>query len=328
MKKATLILSGKRQDFWCEAGVGEWGMPACRRVSLEFVDASNDALLTADWQGTGCKAPEETSLSAAEMEDFDKTPDSYVWTYDEQQETFILTSCPAGHKLVNSSGEGFKAELQKCVSCKAGQYILDQMRGCQNCPKGADCPDGDAFLPKAVGSAWEEAEHLTATGEYVRVKRIVMCPPGHALEREAENPSNDNCVRCERTTYRLEPSYVNSTEFEAQCLPCDPKAECAGGDVAESVEGYWRFQPLPWDEMYEYLPGSGSNCQGREGQPCLFPNQGFVPMRGWEQVEMVCTTLPGGGDELYCARPIPQKLLVASRRQGSENGIDVLILTD
>ena len=253
-------------------------------------------------------------MTAAEIEELDNTPDEYLWTYDEQQETFVLNSCPPGHQLVNSSGEGFKAELQKCVSCKIGQYILDQFRGCNDCPRGADCPNGAALLPKAAGSAWEEVEHLTTTGEYILVKRITMCPPGYELTREPNIPTNDNCALCGKTTYRLEPSYVNSSS--PQCLACDPKANCAGGDVAEAVEGYWRFQPIRWDETYEYLPDA--SCEGKEGQACLFPNRGFVPMQGWgeEQVEMICTPLPGGGDDLYCARPIPQKPSLSSRRQG------------
>jgi hypothetical protein len=142
----------------------------------------------------------------------------------------------------------------------------------------ACAPDGVTFLPNSPGSVWEEQEHAKG-----RVVRVTECPPGYSLNREEDTPINDACVKCAPFSYRLEPSYVNSSK--PHCRPCDPKATCDGGAVVESKQGYWRFQPEPWDDTYEYLPGSG--CEGRAGMPCLFPNQGFVPMQAWEQQEMV-----------------------------------------
>jgi hypothetical protein len=154
----------------------------------------------------------------------------------------------------------------------------------QECPKGgiaACAPDGVTFVSTAPGSVWEEQEH-----EKGRVVRVAMCPAGYALKREEDAPVNDACVKCERTSYRLEPAYVNSSL--PHCRACDPKAFCPGGNVVESKQGYWRFQPEPWDETYEYLPGGGEGfCEGKAGKPCLFPNQGFVPMQAWGQQEMV-----------------------------------------
>ena len=224
-----------------------------------------------------------------------------VW--EEEDAVYRLKRCAPGYLLRNAT-----IDSQGCTACGVSKYIIEGSTACVDCPVGAACPDG-LFQP-ARQSKWQVEHDAQGVLKY----RIVSCPTGHALIRVQKNPLSDNCESCKRGEYRLEPSYVNSSY--PQCQPCDPKAVCAGGDVAEAVEGYWRFQPLVWDETYEYLPDS--RCAGKEGKPCLFPSpsRGFVPMRGWEQVEMVCMPLPGGGDKLYCARPIPQKL-IRSRRQGN-----------
>ena len=61
-----------------------------------------------------------------------------VW--EVSQGIYRLVSCPAGHQLVNSTGEGiFSQENQFCKACSLGQYIIDPNRDiCQGCPKGTE----------------------------------------------------------------------------------------------------------------------------------------------------------------------------------------------
>ena len=44
-----------------------------------------------------------------------------------------------------------------------------------------------------------------------------------------------------------------------------------------------------------------------EGSPCLFPDEGFVPLQKWKEEQMTCRLLPGGGDDIFCARPIKRQ---------------------
>ena len=83
--------------------------------------------------------------------------------------------------------------------------------------------------------------------------------------------------------------------------------------MVEARAGYWRFQPVAWDDVYEYLPGA--TCL-EQGKPCLFPEEGFILMRGWRQQPMACVVLPGGGEELFCARP--RRQVAGLRRQGGD----------
>jgi len=106
---------------------------------------------------------------------------------------------------------------------------------------------------------------------------------------------------------------VNSTK--PHCQDCDPKADCRGKDVVESIDGYWRFQPDRWDDDFEYL--DSATCRA-EGDPCLFPDQGYVPLGGWSQGPMTCSRLAGGGDRLYCARPLSDAK--ATRRKSGGGG--------
>jgi Ca2+-binding EF-hand superfamily protein len=251
-------------------------------------------------------------------------PDDYLWVWEaaevdgEQVETIVLKSCPPGHRLVNSSGSGFNPALQKCLPCGRGRYILDMYALCEECPKGADCRDGDMFEPFAPGSVWEEIElsaagSLASVAEYRRVKRVLECPPGYAILYDEALPVNDDCQPCERGTYRLEPCWRNSSV--PHCILCDPRATCPGRDVVEAVAGYWRVQLLRWGTTHEYLPEASLACAGRAGQACLFPREGLYWLDGWQERSMTCMPLPGGGDELFCARPILVERDASSRRQ-------------
>ena len=250
-------------------------------------------------------------------------PDVYVWAWEAavvdgaEVETFVLKSCPPGHRLVNNSGSGFNQALQKCLPCGRGRYILDMYALCEDCPKGARCPDGDAFEPLAIDSVWEEVELSHSGTEYRRVKRVLECPPGHALEYDEALPINDNCMPCEPGTYRLDPSTRDSSK--EQCLSCDPRAKCPGKDAVEAVAGYWRVQLLRWGTTHEYLPEASIACASKAGRPCLFPSEGSYALAGWKHRSMTCSLLPGGGDELFCARPLMVESDASLRRQKGDS---------
>ena len=60
---------------------------------------------------------------------------------------YVLTSCPSGYQLVNStSGTSkgtFSNDLQDCKACQIGQYIINPNTDtCQPCPSGLTCSDG------------------------------------------------------------------------------------------------------------------------------------------------------------------------------------------
>ena len=135
---------------------------------------------------------------------------------------------------------------------------------------------------------------------------------GHTLVREEDFPDADACTPCKINTYRLERSFLNSTGDH--CRTCEPKANCRGQNIVEAVEGYWRFNPLPWDETFEYLPET--DCF-TEHETCLFPDQGWTLFAAWKETTMSCIKLPGGGGELFCARLLP--VVSASRRTSTSN---------
>ena len=54
---------------------------------------------------------------------------------------YILTSCPAGYQLINSTAgtsQGvFSTDIQQCIACQPGKYIINPNTDvCQNCPPG------------------------------------------------------------------------------------------------------------------------------------------------------------------------------------------------
>ena len=245
----------------------------------------------------------------------DAAQEDHVWEFDESKLAFVLKSCPPGHQMVNSSNGVFNPTLQQCAACGAAKYIIDREAPCMDCPKGADCPDGAQFLPLAVGSVWEE---VRASNGGIQ-KRLVQCPAGYELNREEALAIGDACTMCLPGSYRLIPSTLadlrasQTNSSSPQCTPCDPKAECLGSDIVEAKDGYWRYNPKPWDtaEMdnaFEFLPDVVCSF---EGEVCLFPEGSFF-RSGWTEATMRCMRLPGGGDGLICARAAAQR---ATRRQ-------------
>jgi hypothetical protein len=258
-----------------------------------------------------------------EVKGMDAAQDDHVWEFDELLQSFVLKVCPPGHQLINSSAGIFNPVLQRCDACGAAKYIIDRGAPCMDCPKGAFCPDGAQFLPLAVGSVWEE---VRASNGGIQ-KRLVQCPAGYALARDLREAVaiGDECRPCPKSTYRLIPSTLadlNSSTADPtnqpQCKPCDQKATCQGSDNVEAIPGYWRLNPTPWgtDEMdnaFEYIPDFP--CQV-DREICLFP-EGLFVRSGWSDNAglggtMRCMRLPGGGDQLFCARATAQR---ATRRQ-------------
>jgi hypothetical protein len=182
-----------------------------------------------------------------------QNPNDYVWEYvvectDQTQPCdpaqvpgFYLRGCPRGTQLINSTIGSYKFNLvaQQCSPCGALNYILDPNSGgeCQECPKGARCPDGDLFIPDPDGSEWEIV--YSGSRKLNMVKRIVSCPPGYFMERDNRYPLEDRCLRCDANTYLLD-----QNNFSA-CLNCPVGATCAGLDDVTTLEGFWR-QPDNW----------------------------------------------------------------------------------
>jgi len=211
-------------------------------------------------------------------------PPDYVWEYvvkcteqtqpcdPSQVNAFYLRKCPGGTQLVNATigSNNFDLLSQQCVPCGPLNYIVDPGSGgsCQECPKGAFCPDGDLFVPKPVDSEWEII--WSGPRGLDAVKRVVSCPPGYYMLREEKYPLEDECVRCEASTYLLDKS-----NFSA-CLNCPVGATCAGGDDVTALQGFWR-QPDAWTNNWTISRRSGSDGLWNDGgeMPPVFQRVGI-----------------------------------------------------
>ena len=90
---------------------------------------------------------------------------------------YILVGCPPGHALLNAVEGRFSQDVQQCVACQTGQYVLNpnsSIFSCRACPTGAIC-DGSGLKGAVAGSLWEAN---ASTGVYM----LVSCPAGYALE--------------------------------------------------------------------------------------------------------------------------------------------------
>lgn len=188
-----------------------------------------------------------------------ENPMDFVWEYvfecinetqpcDPQQvPNFYLRKCPPGSQLVNTSAsvyesiQDFSVEIQKCNPCGPTYYIVDPNSGgkCQDCPKGALCPDGDKFIPVPEGSEWEVV--YSGNRFLNAVKRLVTCPPGYYMIRKEAYPLEDQCLKCEANTYLLD-----RNNFSA-CLNCPVGATCDGGNDVTASKGFWK-QPDNWTD--------------------------------------------------------------------------------
>ena len=126
---------------------------------------------------------------------------------------YILTDCPKGYELVNSSertsaGE-FSHDNQICKQCLIGQYILDPNKHqCQACPIGAQClqdlscglrnpPTFYCAGGRAIVGTWIAN---SSTGIYV----LTECPPGYSLQSNSN--SDQQCRACTQGQYIINPN--------------------------------------------------------------------------------------------------------------------------
>ena len=125
-----------------------------------------------------------------------------VGNWTEVNGMYVLTNCPSGHQLVNSTAGTSKGEfsnvLQECKPCLQEQYILNPSTdSCQPCPPGLKCSETASVTPVVQGSTW------TQNGS---IYLLTGCPAGYSVL-----------------------SYGVSAVFDAslqQCSPCPKGAEC------------------------------------------------------------------------------------------------------
>ena len=210
-----------------------------------------------------CEAESQTCVplelsTKAEAAPARNSDDEHVWEYSHLLNTFVLTTCPAGFQLVNSSNGVFNPTLQRCNPCGPTFYIIDRASSCQKCPKGATCPDGAQFIPndwsevgKENGSKWEIEQN--AGGDLVY--RVVECPAGYHTSYNSEIPGDDACIRCIEGKYRLSRAGRNASE----CRECEPSADCRGGTDIQAKAGYWRLQFLYVGDYESKMVSKGSS---------------------------------------------------------------------
>ena len=128
---------------------------------------------------------------------------------------FLLRSCPPGHQLINTTNDGaLDVDGQRCSKCQPNTYIVDQMRPCVKCPKGATCLDGVQFVSNAPGSEWEMERAYNGGLQ----RRIASCPAGYKMQREHRIPDADDCIRCIRGEQRLELNSRNLFTLSVCCV--------------------------------------------------------------------------------------------------------------
>ena len=174
-------------------------------------------------ESQSCVPPElSNKAEATPVEDSD---DEHVWEYSRNLNTFVLKNCPSGFQLVNSSNGVFNPALQRCNPCGPTFYIIDRTSSCQKCPKGATCPDGAQFIPndwsevgRENGSTWEQIRNSDGSMSY----RVMDCPSGFRISYAADLPADDNCIKCEAGTFRLNRAHRNSSS----CATCPNSGTC------------------------------------------------------------------------------------------------------
>ena len=167
-----------------------------------------------------------------------------VGEWESTGSLYILKSCPIGYRLINSTGGTsfgtFAHDLQQCVACLPGQYIIPNSDICQKCPSGisqngrshltapynltgalcsltgAVCPDGAKFIPTVNRSTWIK----TATMYF-----LTACPPGYQLINSTDGDSvgifsqeSQECKACSAGQYIVNPNTDT-------CQPC-PTGAC------------------------------------------------------------------------------------------------------
>lgn len=100
-----------------------------------------------------------------------------TWGRDDL-EMFYVTSCPAGHMLVNStvgtSSGVFDHDVQQCKPCATdSEYVINPNTDiCQPCPIGLICDGTANYVNVVPGAEWEDED-----GVY----KLRSCPTGYRL---------------------------------------------------------------------------------------------------------------------------------------------------
>jgi hypothetical protein len=99
---------------------------------------------------------------------------------------YRLAGCPPGHQMINSVGGLFSYQIQECLRCGPGQYILDSSNtnySCQRCPAFLIC---NGTIVSSRYPAAEVAVDYKA-GKY----QLQGCPAGSAI-----SPDGEDCSEC------------------------------------------------------------------------------------------------------------------------------------
>ena len=138
-----------------------------------------------------------------------------VGTWAEIEGIYVLTSCPEGFELINSTAgtsKGyFSNDAQECKACLPEQYILNPNADtCQNCPPGLSCTGTSAVVPVIKGSTW------IPDGT---IYRLTGCPAGYSISSTGISGNFEaavqQCSPCPKGEECISPPC-------SVCRPCDP----------------------------------------------------------------------------------------------------------
>ena len=148
------------------------------------------------------------------------------------------------------------------------------------------------FLPndwgevgKGNGSTWEQKRLTDGSLRF----RVLDCPAGFRISYAVDLPADDNCIKCEGNTYRLNRANRNSSA----CIDCPNSATCGGGSDVQAKANFWR---LSFHYVGDFEVILEADCS-TEGATCMFP-RGFG--EDWGDA-MTCLPLDAS-EKLYCAR--------------------------
>ena len=216
-----------------------------------------------------------------------------VGTWKEVDGIFILTSCPEGFELINSTdgtSKGvFSNDAQECRACLPDQYILNPNTDtCQNCPPGLSCTGTSSVVPVIQGSTWVKKQ-----GIYL----LTGCPTGYSILSSGVSNTFDATVQ--------------------QCSPCPKGEECVSPpctSCSQCKPGYYKASagvencvPCPAD-TYSTLPGGQalSDCQqcptygstqgrvGQNSQAKCACDSGYYPAYASGSESLTCVVCPAG----------------------------------
>ena len=203
---------------------------------------------------------------------------------------YILTECPEGFQLINSTTGTSKGEFsntaQECKACLPEQYILNPNTDtCQNCPPGLICSGTSKVVP-AINSTWVR---------YDSIYKLVGCPSGYSILSTGVSGAFDatiqQCSPCAKGEECVTPPCT-------VCVPCGPgfykasasvdACEACPADTYNTELGGQTLSACQRCQIY-------SSTQGRVGQTsqaaCLC-NLGYYSAR--TVYSFTCAVCPSG----------------------------------